>query len=246
MKKLFTLFALTAVLGASAQYAPLNPGTIATYTMKMTDPENKDSVEIKMTDRVLSTNADDKGIIEIVTESVSTAKDKTVTDTASVYYNPADKSTLIPMENAEDSKKGVIENIKAMAQEAGKVLSSMDLEDLDRQISARGDISITLFDDMAEGTKLPKKSLKINIGEQMVTTNLWEGLCHGKETVTTPAGTFECLKITYVYRTTAPQASQRMTVTNWFAPEIGLVRSTGTDKKGNVLLDQILTGIQKH
>ena len=65
--------------------------------------------------------------------------------------------------------------------------------------------------------------------------NFWEGKNLGTESVTTEAGTFDCVKISYVQRTSSPGGNEKRNVTEWYAKGIGLVRSIDTDKKGNIL-----------
>lgn len=228
-------------LAASAQFVPVTPGTVLKYNMKSQNPETKDSISAEITMRVLSATDADGKINVAVEESISAA-DKMMSDTTVYVYNPADKSTLIPMENADDAIADMIVNIKEMYLAAGKFISD---DELKSQISGRGEISLLLSPDMPAGTKLDKKNLRINMGESSFTFNLWEGLSQGNETVTVPAGTFDCLKITYVYKMTTPQSTVRQYVTQWFAPEIGVVRNLITDKKGNVLGEQVLQSITK-
>ncbi|MBE2206244.1 MAG: hypothetical protein IAE84_01600, partial [Saprospiraceae bacterium] len=52
-----------------------------------------------------------------------------------------------------------------------------------------------------------------------------------KETITVPAGTFDCYKITYTF-TTKTILSKAFSVTSWHNEKAGVVRSETYDKKG--------------
>lgn len=226
---------------ASAQFVPTTPGTVLKYSMRAQNPETKDSVTVDITERVLSaTEADGK--ISVALEASSTVNDMTKCDTTTCVYTIADKTTFIPMEDAENAINDMVANIQELVRAMGRFMSE---EEIRNMISGRGEISLTLSPDMPAGTKLPKKSLKINKGEQAYTFNMWEVVSQGNETITVPAGTFDCLKITYVYKITTPQSTQRLFVTGWFAPEIGSVRNISADKKGNIITEQVLQSIEK-
>lgn len=242
MKRIFTLFGALAVFAAaSAQFVPTTPGTVLKYSMRAQNPETKDSVTVDITERVLSaTEADGK--ISVALEASSAVNDMTKCDTTTCVYTIADKTTFIPMEDAENAINDMVANIQEQARAMGRFMSE---EEIRNMLSGRGEISLTLSPDMPAGTKLPKKSLKINMGEQAFTFNMWEGVSQGNETITVPAGTFDCLKITYVYKITTPQSTQRLFVTDWFAPEIGSVRNISADKKGNIITEQVLQSIEK-
>lgn len=85
-----------------------------------------------------------------------------------------------------------------------------------------GDGSLTIT---AKGTPFPMK-LTVTISDRKV---------EGKETITTPAGTFECFKITSKM-TMENQMGMKITtqmVTNeWIAPKVGTVKSESFNKNG--------------
>ena len=66
----------------------------------------------------------------------------------------------------------------------------------------------------------------------------------GFESITTPAGTFECVKVTYKARTkmgTAIPINVNISGAEWFAKGTGIVRTESYDKKDKLTGYTILT-----
>jgi hypothetical protein len=60
-----------------------------------------------------------------------------------------------------------------------------------------------------------------------MTTKITDRMVAGKESITTPAGTWDCFKITYTATTSAqgnPMPPQTQQFTQWFAPNFGVVQ----------------------
>lgn len=247
MKKLFTL-ALIAVcaLGAAAQYVAA-PGTVLEYSMKMQNPETHDSISINAVSKIISATPGDDGKVTYLCEETATSPEKALsnTDTTTVVYNPADHTTFFMMMDKDKTRQEVIKSIKEMIAQSGQFVSESDLADMERSITAKGELSLTLADEMAEGTKLPNKSLRINVAEKSFSHNLWEGKVLGRESVDTPAGTFDCLKISYVHKVSTPEGNERIYVTGWYAPNVGEVKEIQATKKGETISETILTALTK-
>jgi hypothetical protein len=71
----------------------------------------------------------------------------------------------------------------------------------------------------------------------------------GKETVTSPAGTWECWKISYDAQFKATMMGIgipiNMKTTEWFAPGFGLVKSESFSKNGKLLGSTLITAVKK-
>lgn len=249
MKKTFAiLFSAVLAVAAGAQNAPFvaPQGTTLTYSTTVYN-ENADSMLVKST--AVVKNAETAG--DITTYQVEETTDipdsplGSQSETKTTTYNAADGNTTFVIEEAQQVRQQTIDNIITMMQQSGQFLSDAEREDFEKQVTVRGGIDLTLNADMAEGTKIPNKSLKINIATQMMSYNMWEGKVLGKEQVATPAGTFDCLKISYVMKVNMGTENQRYTVTDWYAPNVGCVKSVNTDKKGKVLVSQQLVEIAK-
>ena len=244
MKKLFTL-ALIAVcaLGAAAQYVAA-PGTVLEYSMKMQNPETHDSISINAVSKIISATPGDDGKVTYLCEETATSPEKALSssDTTTVVYNPADHTTFFMMMDKDKTRQEVIKSIKEMIAQSGQFVSESDLADMERSITAKGELSLTLADEMAEGTN---KSLRINVAEKSFSHNLWEGKVLGRESIDTPAGTFDCLKISYVHKVSTPEGNERIYVTGWYAPGVGEVKEIQATKKGETISETILTALTK-
>ncbi len=77
-----------------------------------------------------------------------------------------------------------------------------------------------------------------------MTIEITDRKVEGKETVTTPAGTFECYKIAQVANTKMLISKSFRSVT-WYADQVGMVKSENYDKKGKVESSSVLTKFKK-
>jgi hypothetical protein len=73
----------------------------------------------------------------------------------------------------------------------------------------------------------------------------------GKETITTPAGTWECWKITYAGKFKATMAAMNIGIpiniqgTEWFAPGFGIVKTESANKNGKLAGSTVITSVKK-
>lgn len=245
MKKILTLILGAAVcMSASAQYICTKQG--ATMEYKTTVYNDKDSITMTTSADVFSvTEADGKTTVlikEVTPLPEGQFGEKT--DTTTTIYNAADNSTQFIVSTAEEAKKGVVDMIKMQIEASGQAVSVADMEDFVSSIRAKGELSITIKPDMAAGTKLPNQTLRISVGQETMSYNIWEAKVAGTESVTTPAGTFECMKVTFVNRINAGGQNQKINVTEWFAPGVGAVKIQQSIKD-KPLLNQELSKISQ-
>lgn len=66
----------------------------------------------------------------------------------------------------------------------------------------------------------------------------------GKESVTTPAGTFECYKISYDIATKM-MINMKTKATEWYARGTGLIKSETYSTDGKLMGSNVLTSIKK-
>ena len=84
-----------------------------------------------------------------------------------------------------------------------------------------------------------------------IITNLTERKVGAKEKITTPAGTFECMSITGVRKSSmkvmgiSKNMGKPTTETIWYSPGIGMVKSENYDEKGKLETSQVLTGFKR-
>jgi len=91
--------------------------------------------------------------------------------------------------------------------------------------------------DVLMTVKMPPLNMKMNM-------NFFNRKVENKESVTTPAGTFDCYVITY---DTEAKMGFKMTNSNklWLAEGYGMVKSESYNKKGNLISKSVLTAFEK-
>ena len=88
--------------------------------------------------------------------------------------------------------------------------------------------------DASPGQDLKDGSVTVNINEAMrITTTISNRKVEAIEEITTEAGTFECIKITYDIETKMLMTI-RGSAAEWYAKEVGMVRSESYNKKGKL------------
>jgi len=103
--------------------------------------------------------------------------------------------------------------------------------------------------DLSVGETLPDANIAVAISNQgmkmmTITVDITERKVEAKENVTTAAGTFECLKMTYHISTKMGLRVQG-NVKEWIAKDVGVVKSENYSKKGKLQSYNLLTGLNK-
>lgn len=235
MKKLFTLaFVALTAFAASAQYLCADKGTVMKYTSVATDEDGK-TFDTTTTATVIDVTTDENGVVSVKTEEVSPIPGNDfgkMTEYSYASFNPADNTTTILIAGEEDSKTNVVNLIKTSAEAAGQVLSADQLSELEKSIKVKGELKIELKPGIEAGTKIENQTLRLSFGPETMVMNLWEAQYCGYESVTVPAGTYDCIKISYVQNVKMGTNKQKSYITAWYAEGIGLVKSVSADKKG--------------
>ena len=117
---------------------------------------------------------------------------------------------------------------------------------MEMQIDAE-DMSIPA--NLTVGASLPDANIAIGISNQgikmmTIKIDITERKVVAKEDITTPAGTFECYKMTYHISTKMGLRIQG-DVTEWLAKDVGIVKSKTFSKKGKLQSYTLLTGLKK-
>lgn len=87
--------------------------------------------------------------------------------------------------------------------------------------------------------------------EMTIISNLTERKVGAKEKVTTPAGTFDCMPVSGVRKSTMKvmgmnrNMGKPTTETIWYSPGIGMVKSENYDEKGKLESSQVLTEFKR-
>lgn len=98
------------------------------------------------------------------------------------------------------------------------------------------------------GTSLADGSMQMNISNQGINfmnmnIRVYNRKIEANEKITTPAGVFDCIKISYDVETKMMFKIQTKGV-DWFAKEVGTVRSESYDSKGKLAGYSVLTSIK--
>jgi hypothetical protein len=105
------------------------------------------------------------------------------------------------------------------------------------EVDVTGD-GLSIPNTLVPGQKLPDGEMQIkasmnNLALITMSISISDRNVIGKETLTTPAGTFACVKLTQT-TTIGGLGNKSYTGTTWLAPGVGTVRSENYNKKGEV------------
>jgi type 1 fimbria pilin len=97
---------------------------------------------------------------------------------------------------------------------------------------------------LKEGDILPDVNCDIKVSFIKINCKITNRKCLGFETITVPAGTFNCRKISQTTTVKAMGKSEINTSIEWEAEGIGTVRNEVYDKKSNLVSYSELTKIE--
>lgn len=109
--------------------------------------------------------------------------------------------------------------------------SMVDLENKEIEIEST---AIKIPADLVVGQTLDDARIEIKAGFVKASSEMTEGKVLAKERVTTPAGTFDCFKVSQKVRSSALGIKTEDTTLTWYAKGVGQVMSQTLDKRGNV------------
>jgi len=182
-------------------------------------------------------NADAKGKIESYSKSTvkdinkKDAKNYTVTYSTEVF-DKNKKSLAAPIDVSIDVVDGVItfDPIASMG-DAGK------------NAEFKGTYS-TFPSNLEVGQNVGDYSYTLKMMGMTTSVN-GSGKVTAKESITTPAGSFDCYKVESEVSTKAMLNTTKIVTTSWYARGVGSVRTETYDKKGKLLSVQELVALQK-
>lgn len=199
-------------------YHPVKTGTTLTYTYskKANKPENTTVMT------VLSTENTTNGIKINVAGTVKDKKGKEEL-----------KYTYTAWCDGEDFYLDMKSMVASLAVQD---LSSYKIESKDLKFPK----------DLKEGQNLENASLTLSVEGPVntgITTNITNRKVEAFEKVTTAAGTFDCVKISYSFNSKVMFIKSSGSAIEWFAKEIGTIRSETYDKNGKLMGINELTSI---
>jgi hypothetical protein len=244
MKKLFTLAlaVFAACVGISAQYCSTTKGQVLKF--HQTSQELKADFDVTTT--IIAVDRDDNGVISVRQEEKQPSHENAFEDQitySGFRYNPADTTTTVILMAAGDFKKLFVDGIRAMAAQAGQYLTADQLNEINDALKTSGELALQFSPNAAVGSKIPSAKLSCSAEGQSIDVRVTKALFQGFEEVETPAGKFNCAKLTYMMRYVGMGLTPDEYVTSWYAEGVGLVREIYADKKGNQNSETILTSI---
>jgi hypothetical protein len=221
MKKLAFLIAAALVCSTAMAEQPLCPtteGAVLTYVTK--DGKGKVSAYAQQT--VTSVEGAESDMTVTYSSQVLDKKKKAVENVPVISYQ-------LKVENGD-----LIIDLKSML---GGLMSSPT------DGNAEG-TPLVFPSNLAAGDKIADANVKMKIVFMSVSATYTNGICEGREDITTAAGTFNCVKIKQNCKSSAIGIKGDYVITSWYAPGIGLVKQEMWTAKGKLQQTQELDSIE--
>lgn len=113
------------------------------------------------------------------------------------------------------------------------------------ELKLKGDNSFTIKKHASAGESIPDRTYSLIFNMLKNEINISGAAYMGEEKVSTTAGKFDCIKISYLKRTKIVLKTETVRVTEWYAEGIGLVKSESYNTKGEPDGKTILVKIVK-
>lgn len=113
------------------------------------------------------------------------------------------------------------------------------------ELKLKGDNSFTIKKHASAGESIPDCTYSLIFNMLKNEINISGAAYMGEEKVSTTAGKFDCIKISYLKRTKIVLKTETVRVTEWYAEGIGLVKSESYNTKGEPDGKTILVKIVK-
>lgn len=113
------------------------------------------------------------------------------------------------------------------------------------ELKLKGDNSFTIKKHASAGESIPDRTYSLIFNMLKNEINISGAAYMGEEKVSTTAGKFDCIKISYLKRTKIVLKTETVRVTEWYSEGIGLVKSESYNTKGEPDGKTILVKIVK-
>lgn len=186
-----------------------------------------------------------QNIVRLKVSDKTEANGKTMLDVDYAYYDKKDKNLRAKGKYKAMCENGVFKfEFGAMTPVAGQQKGSnmkIDIESDYLDIPANPSVGQTLQNGTmrmkVQAQGMPKMfNTNVNMRNRKVV---------GLEKITTPAGTFDCVKIAYDSEVKMSFMKTRSRIVEWFAKGVGLVRSEYFNKRGKLAGYTVLTKLKK-
>ncbi len=206
-----------------AAFFPFEKGA----TMEYTSYDSKAKMQSLMAQTVVI--IDDDGAEGLTAQVEATIKDKKGEDVMKNTYYVTCKNDTLYMD------------VNAQMPQLTEAFSTMEITMTGKQLA--------IPTKLTPGQTLPDANMEIQAasgGMNLLKMNIdvVERKVEGKESLTTPAGTFECYKISQMTNTKMLVGKSFKTV-SWYTEKIGLIKTESYDKKGNLESYMVLTKFSK-
>ena len=222
---------LLCTSGMYAQYCNMQKNTELHYYVQTAKGTSKTCTIVsdvqKRNDSTFITLAEPMPKMEGQTEEIQSQEKIVYTDGNTVVY----------LQDSETEKKNILTMVAGTTENA-------DMTKIEDKFSVKGDAYIILNDKAKAGDKIQPSKSTIKMGPVKFTTSI-KGEYGGHETIETPAGRFECLKVTYTAKVRFLLFSDTSEVTGWYAKGVGLVKQEETSKKEDFRVVKTLSEIKE-
>lgn len=245
MKKLKTLLIFSGILLASTAYLSAqscyqSKGAKLNYKYEDLETETKGTQTINVA------NVEKQNNQLLVSMSIpfdTSLNGITMEDISGVQYIYSDsdikKVILLSGETLKNQVKDVTRSVFEQQNQP------VNEEELNSLIEGEGELSFDLKQNASKGERIPDQEIKANMMFIKYTVSLSEGTYEGKEKVSTPAGDFDCVKVSYRMKmsgTMIPSVNEY--ITEWYSPQHGLIKSETRSKKGKILSNSLLDSVE--
>lgn len=118
-------------------------------------------------------------------------------------------------------------------------------EAMAEEIKFKGDNTFIIKDGARAGVTIPDYSYSYINNMLKNEVNISGAAYMGEERISTTTGKFDCTKISYLKRTKILLKTETLRITEWYAKEVGLIKSEAFDTKGKLHGKKLLVKIIK-
>lgn len=245
---ILTIFFLSLTGVVKSQFFTSQKGAVLYYEVnnKKNGEITKDTLHI---DKVETSNntlsiKEGKNKIEIGNNDKIAIEMESGTDFRTYKYSNENNITYVSFMNEKDAyalMQDIYEKSYQKASPKKKEELKENYERTKKNMQFKGDAYITLNPKATKGDKLPESEYSQKIGPMKIRTIIDKGTVDGFETLTTPAGKFECIKVSYRVRAKMLLFTETSYITEWYSENVGLIKSIERDEDKNENLVRILT-----
>ncbi len=247
MKKTLYLFMLLAACSSAvkAQFCNTQKGTLLYYETRDTEKETVQTDTSCIVDVYKSGDT-------LIVKQENWGKRAEFGDAAEqiTFRCDNDKTTRMTLMSADYLKEMMYRYYldgyhQANPEETDEEKMKKGFDEFMEQLHCKGEVYIPLKTDAKAGDKLPESKFLYKLKPIKMTASVSNGTVIGFETLTTEAGTFNCLKVSYQAKYKIMFISESTYMTEWYAENVGLVKSEERTKRGKVMATSTLVRIEK-